>query len=309
MLAKLTLVLWLVVSCGEPPVTEYVVVPTTEASRNVPDSTFTPLPVTLTVTPTQPSLPTLSSTQIKEVVRDLYTNNGGCELPCLWGIVPQQTSVQDVYNNFSQIGTIRDVTRSVDALQTITFTTLPPSDLTGIYEDDKWSFHLRVKNNIMVGLLTGVTVIEEFSVPTTAAFLGYFGQPEEIWIRVIESMSSSEKPDYVIALYYPSKGIFISWRGEAESLVSQTEKGMTVMACPQYMPTKADTAKGSYPPFFYLFSPDEKMPFDEIIKTHISEDPGAPYQLLDKANTEKFYTMYLDPATQECFPLFYSFSP
>jgi hypothetical protein len=307
--AVLIAVLFLVVSCSVPPATDYPT-PATERTRNsstagavTPFATFAPTNI-LTQTP----LPILPPTQVAEVVRELYTNNGGCELPCLWRINPGVSTIQDVYDLFSQIGSFRDITRPVDAFQTIAFTTSPPSDLVGIYDDDRWSFLVRVEYGVVVGFVAGVTVIEEFSVPTLATFLTYFDKPEEIRVRVIESMLVDEPPDYEIALYYPTKGVFIRWRGETESVVAQTEKDITVMICPQHTPTEADTQKGSFPPHFYLFSPNENMPFDEIIKKHLSEDPSGSYQPLDKVSIEKFYTMYLEPGNQDCFPFSYSFS-
>lgn len=307
--AVLMAALFLVASCSVPLATKN----STPATQTLGINLNTETPSSSIFTPTGVSeqiiSPTLSSSQISETVRDLYAHNSVCELPCLWGIVPGKTSFQDVYGQFSQIGTFRDITRSVDNFQTVVLTVLPPSDLMGIYNDNTWSFHLRLVNNVVVGILTGVTVIEEFSNPSISNFFFYFGRPEEIRVRVIESMLIEENPDYEIAVYYPTKGVFIRWRGETESVVAQTEKSITVMACPQYMPTQADTLKGSYPPFFYLFSPDKDMPFDEIIEKHLSEDPNGSYQLLDNEDIDNFYTMYSDAANQECFPLTYSFLP
>jgi hypothetical protein len=245
-------------------------------------------------------------TQATEVIRAFYMNNGGCELPCLWGIVPGQTRIETIEGNFSQIATFHDITRSVDHFQTVAFTVLAPNDLVGAYDDEQWSISLRLENDVVVGLLSSITVIEDFSNPSLAKFLSYFGQPEEIRISVIESQLVDENPDYEIALYYPSKGVFIRWRGGAYTVLSKTEKGITLTACPQYLPIESDTLKGFYPPFFYLFSPDGTVPFDEIIYKHLSEDPSASYQPLSTADVKKFYTMYSQSNTQECFPLSYT---
>lgn len=245
-------------------------------------------------------------TQVTDVIRAFYMNNGGCELPCLWGIVPGQTRIETIEGNFSQIATFKDITRSVDHFQTVAFTVLAPNDLVGAYDDEQWSISLRLENGVVVGLLSGITVIEDFSNPSLARFLSYFGQPEEIWISVIESQTIAENPDYEIALYYPSKGVFIRWRGGANTVLNKTEKSITVTACPQYLPVDSDTLKGFYPPFFYLFSPDRNLPFDMIIYTHLSEDPGGLYQSLSTADVKKFYTMYSQSNKQECFPLSYT---
>jgi hypothetical protein len=47
--------------------------------------TFTP---TLTWTP----LPTLPSQQTRAKIEELLETNGGCELPCWWGITPNETA-------------------------------------------------------------------------------------------------------------------------------------------------------------------------------------------------------------------------
>ncbi len=308
-IGMLMAVLFLVASCSSPPVTEN----STSATQTLGSSLNTEVTSSATFTPTgvfnRTISPTLSSTQISEMVRNLYSHNGGCELPCLWGIMPGKASFQDVHDKFSQIGTFRDITRSVDNFQTVVLTVLPPSDLIGIYNDDTWSLHLRLENNVVIGFLTGVTVVEEFSDPSISNFLSYFGRPEEIRVMVIESMLIGENPDYEIVLYYPTQGVFIRWRGETESVVSLTEKNITVMVCPQYMPTQADTKKGLFPPHFYLFVPNENTLFDEIVEIQLSEDPSGSYQPLNETDRERFFTMYLDSSNQDCFPLSYSFSP
>lgn len=259
-----------------------------------------------TLPPTQTLFPTLSPTDEAKIVTDLFVNNGGCELPCFVGIVPGQISLQDVYNRFSPIGYFEDQTRAVDTYQHIAFATrIPPDGFISSRHDGRWGFSMRVNNAIVLGFLTGATDIEKFSTPSLSKFLSYFGQPEEIRVMLIEQMDNS-LDHYVIALYYPSKGIFISWRGTTTAVLSQTEKSITVTACPQDLPTDADTAIGLYPPFFYLFSPDPTLPFDEIIKTHLSEDPAGSYQPISVNDVRRFYTMYLDTTTKECFPLSYT---
>lgn len=301
-----------IVSCSTPPTTDSPVL----ATQTFGDSfkTETPLSITFTSTdvPIQTMPSTLSPTQISEIVRGLYNDNGECDLPCLWGVVPGKTSIKDVYDEFSQIGYFEDQTRPIDHFQMIAFATvISPINPVGPYNNDTWGFGMRVekKSETVAGLNIRAANIKEFFTPSLSKFLTHFGKPDEIRVRVIESMLVDETPDYEIALYYPTKGVFIRWRGETESVVAQTEKDITVMICPQHTPTEADIQKGSFPPHFYLFSPNENMPFDEIIKKHLSEDPSGSYQPLDTANIEKFYTMYLAPSNQGCFPFSYSFSP
>jgi len=58
--------------------------------------TLTPI-VTDTLTPatTLPAIPTLSAESAGERLLDLLSNNGGCRLPCLWGITPGKSTYQE----------------------------------------------------------------------------------------------------------------------------------------------------------------------------------------------------------------------
>src|SRR6266498_836402 len=161
----LLILLFLVISCNTRPATEQSI----------------PLTKTPILHPTQTLLPTLSPTQVSKIVTDLYMNNGGCELPCFVGIVPGHTSIQDVYSRFSQIGYFEDQTRVVDTYQHIAFATkIPPNGFVSSRNDGRWGFSMRVKNDTVVGFVTGATDIEKFSAPSLSKFLSYFGQPEEL---------------------------------------------------------------------------------------------------------------------------------
>lgn len=243
---------------------------------------------------------TLPPTQRENIITDLYINNGGCKLPCLLGITPGETSIQDVYNKFSQIGYFEDQTRVVDTYQNIAFSTIsPPDGYINKYNDNKWGFSMNIKDNVVIGFVTGASDVFLFSDTTLSKFLSVFDQPEEIWVEIIQAQIGD--PDYSIVLYYPSQGVFINWRGRVNSVISETDSNITVTVCPQLLPTEADTIIGSYPPFFYLFSPNKKMSFEEIIVQHLTHDPS--FRLLDKLSTKNFYDTYINPDTNVCFPL------
>ena len=80
--------------------------PQPTATRTAIPATATPtmpkkiVTVTLrtTFTPSKTWTPTLSSEQQMTQVSDLLTNNGGCKLPCWWGIMPGETSWANAEN-------------------------------------------------------------------------------------------------------------------------------------------------------------------------------------------------------------------
>ena len=296
-----TATLFWLMSCNIQPEDEYPM-PTAET----PESTLNIQPspsatTTATNTPIPTASPTLSPIQIAEGIRQIYESNGGCNLPCLWSIELGKTKIQDVQGRIGQLGTFEDFTRPAENFQRVTFTTLAPDDLIGIYDDDSWSLGFRLENDVVVGLSTGIGIIEKFSQPSTTIFLREFGEPEEIWIDVIPDPVGLL--DYSIALYYPSKGVFIIWRDTVGSLLSEDDSGIEITICPQHIPTLADTMIGSYPPYFYFFPPNSEIPFDEIAIQHLTLEPS--YRLLDDASTNKLYNTYLDPNTQICLPFSY----
>jgi hypothetical protein len=73
----------------------------TPAVTNTLSATFTPVAPTFTISPTcTQSLPTptrLPTVQAEEAeirILELLRNNGGCDFPCWWGIIPGETNLQ-----------------------------------------------------------------------------------------------------------------------------------------------------------------------------------------------------------------------
>ncbi len=55
---------------------------------------------TLTPNPTPPLHPTLTVDEMHAYVKEMLTTNGGCELPCWWGVTPGKSSWQDANSQF-----------------------------------------------------------------------------------------------------------------------------------------------------------------------------------------------------------------
>ncbi len=85
------------VGCAFPPPPESSPTHSITASlSNTEQSEHTPLVTpsktpSLTLTLTRTPLPTLPEDEAVETIRDLISTNGGCKLPCVWGITPGET--------------------------------------------------------------------------------------------------------------------------------------------------------------------------------------------------------------------------
>jgi hypothetical protein len=60
--------------------------------------------LTPTATPTITPLPTLSIVEEGDFLSMLMANNGGCDLPCWWGVVPGETTSQEGRDMFVSLG-------------------------------------------------------------------------------------------------------------------------------------------------------------------------------------------------------------
>lgn len=94
---------------------------TPEATQTV-TATIMPSPtrtLTPTATPTITPLPTLSIVEEGNLLSMLMANNGGCELPCWWGVVPGETTSQEGRDKFVSQGIAHWSVTSDNAFATI----------------------------------------------------------------------------------------------------------------------------------------------------------------------------------------------
>lgn len=86
-----------------PTVTQQSTVLSTSTSNHIvvsPEAITTPTSVVATVLPT----PTLTKQQKAENLTMLLESNGGCELPCWWGITPGESTFEAVKSSFEPLG-------------------------------------------------------------------------------------------------------------------------------------------------------------------------------------------------------------
>lgn len=90
--------------------------PTSIPIPNPVSATYTPCP-TRTPTPTRtPPPPTLTSDERHAYVEEMLATNGGCELPCWWGVTPGQSDWQSVIDYFVAHGGFQFIILSAEGL-------------------------------------------------------------------------------------------------------------------------------------------------------------------------------------------------
>lgn len=193
--------------------------------RVLPTRTQTPLPQSsptmaswVRITPNAPvPLPTA-----KANVAELLKTNGGCTLPCWWGIEPAKTRFTSAFSQLSSLTTFivvkkNDEIGSLDAeFRFPVPETTSSRELTIIYKVEKEIVQLIEVN-------PGKDNQYRFS-----QLLKDYGDPEEVWVEGLFDPTSNNP--FIIYFYYPHKGIVATF------WVDATDQGDKFQVCPGPIP-------------------------------------------------------------------------
>lgn len=253
-----------------------------------PMLTNTPVP-----TPTSSmTIPTLSLQEANQVLLDLYEDNGGCQLPCYWQIVPGETSWQNLSAFLSSVGQITGPggTSKVPSYGVV-FAEGVKNPIGG-FMPIFW-----VEDEVVKAISINSSWVGRDFDYNLSGLLQSFGVPEEIWIRPIAG-SSDGQPYYYLELFYPSKGILVGLLGNAKA------QGQYLNLCPQDI-----FSRSPFPPTILLWNPKEQVGFDSNFgKRLVDDDLGIvvdEYRLLQEVSTDRltnmeFYAIYGEPNTDTC---------
>lgn len=273
---SLLLLMVMLTGCGLPAenvaTTSSSVPVTTTSATEMLQSTLTP---TATSTPTPSSthtaVPTLPVEDARQRLLELLANNGGCQLPCLWGITPGISTNVEARNILMPLS-------SIAAPETTYFGLLhgiPVGAITSLYVENELrlnagigydvfddgdtvrSIGFRVREEKMVtdsyGNLYGEPV---FDFPPFAKRVEYYslshvlskqGIPDSVMISFyLPSDNPSFAGGFEIALLYPEKGIWVHYTMPLYSLAG-TQRG-----CPASAHVEMDLYPSGNPEAFYL---------------------------------------------------------
>jgi hypothetical protein len=255
--------------------------------------------------PTQAPFSTLSPLRVKEEIQKLYFDNGGCKLPCFWGIDPGSSTLPEVHTRFSMLGEVLEEDyRWKNEHKLIPIKVSVPPEIDS-FNEKEWTFYLVISNDIVESIIASSRHIEQTSVPTMSNILTSFGRPQEIWLAIMPHIPKYDADTaYEIALFYPSKGILVMGSGIAH-ILAETEKSVTVSICPHTIAESIDMDR-HYPFSLHLWSPENKMSFTDLSYDDRVFEHGfftILGSLESSINSEEFYETYKDPSVTECFEL------
>ncbi len=263
-------------------------VPSTATLSPLPPVTLTPPPTyTPALSPTWTVAPTLSRQEARALVQDLLENNGGCRLPCWWGIVPGQTDwntarhfLETFVTNIEQGGEGQMMKNGVPVYVTN----------YGIsYEGDiKGGFLIDIEGEIVAGFETGWDRTQKRY--HLQRLLTDYGPPDEIFVGAQRYSSTGDPPPFYILLNYKDENFLANYEMDRKLI------GEKLAGCPQLIN-----------PVLWLWSPDEKWTPDEIYGVVYGDTiPGAPkHPLLSLKEATgmdivTFTAIFKDPASKDC---------
>jgi hypothetical protein len=275
-----------------------------------PSQTFTATPSLTALpsllsrsSPTWTPVPPLPYDKAQAVLTELYINNGGCELPCWWGITPGKNTWQQINTLLSPLGRISPP-RNRQGIISYEIYLLKPKDFmvptisAGGYDDNYFSPWIFVKDGTVLTISINSGWISRDFDYSLAAFLKMLGKPGEIRLKVIMDLPPENSPEYYMDLFYADKGILISTNGTAEGGES------TLRICPQ------EYRNGVFPPALTLWSPSLKITYDEVptsLFAGIGEWNPSEYHLLDDLTngfgSAEFYKTFVDANATKCFEI------
>ncbi len=229
---SLLLVMLLSVGCGRSGIegrTPSPIVSAAPTETTKPTLTVAPLTPTLTPTPirtnTPTAIPTLAVEQARARVSELLANNGGCRLPCLWGITPGISSYQEAR-------TILKPLISISRFEHFDFAS--PDNIYIEYTDGDFTTNTFIAyhysdNDIVSSIGVRVSATQEnpdgfigiydskiFGRRASAYMLPHIlseqGKPEAVLISTDGGRARGKNvPGFYLWLFYPDQGLLVSY--------------------------------------------------------------------------------------------------
>lgn len=283
-LLALFVMLSVITSCAQ-------VTATSQPSVAIPSPTS--IPPTKTLTVTQTSVPTLtsSSTSIPsrpiptpiakentEITLELLRTNNNCDLPCWWGIIPNQTSWSDAEKFLNSFSTIYERQPPSEWFVYDVHSPLP-IEFSDVYA-------VRVVFAVQKGLVKEIEIgYFDEEIYHLSTFLLKYGIPDQIFVSTYSS-DYGLPPNQVplsINLHYPEKGINALY-GTYAIVYEERISGCI-----------------SDSPIIFLWSPNEhSRSIDYILGW---DKNNTPYLEIEQANgmsIEEFYEKYSVLENETC---------
>lgn len=273
------------------------------ANTVTPRPTQTPTLVSPTATATATISPTVSPAEILNLMK----TNGGCELPCWWGILPGKTTIETTKSFTTRFGNL-----AIHALrqETGNFRIWVPDgevqpNIDVIYgplqgEQTEWlrvRLGLDYKNDVGEYAIRDIRgdpqYLDYFPAYTIAALLTTYGKPNTILLNGDMVNEPGLSWVYALTLVYPTQGIWVEYFGSMDSMGGEQHFSLC--------PLQASVSLS-------LWQPGQYNSLEEMLAASMpmggwGQGLGELTTLEEKTEltVDKFYEVFKDASYSTCF--------
>lgn len=266
-------------------------------SKTLPaTATGTSMPtLTQTNTPTlvRPTLlPTLQLTEhalaLRKMVGEKLVDNGGCRLPCWWGITPGETTWEEAKNILRDYDPYIDWKKGYPISEQVvkyTVSLIAPIDVD-------WLTTINPEVTVTKGVVTGIDIYnykEIMEYYYQSNILKAYGRPSEVALAAYSSEDIEGFAPFGMLVFYEKEHFMFEYVGFKS--VDFSETSITICPLGQWS-------------FLYIWDKNEDMTFQEAVQRYFSRSPEVtPLSInyVTTMNVDTFYETYQDENTDVCF--------
>ena len=281
---------------GNTPTVRYTI-----TSSPIP-ATPSPTGITPEPAPSQTLMPTLNATQRVETFRELLETNGGCRLPCWWGIVPGQSTWDETQDQLSHLGW-QDVATSLDS-----GATMHDTYVSGGFNIEVMDIYDNQSSEIfnIISLVERTNIIESIHIqslgwPNPPVFnilwkaympreiLRTYGEPDRVWLYT-DPILMGDRHSYDLWLIYDQLGFILKYNGLLQI------SGENFRICISNSGEQITTLK------LHLQSPEDPTPLELMGNLVSFEDRGIlSIEAATELTKKEFYEMLTQSDESVCF--------
>lgn len=291
---------------------------TVSFATTVAPSTETMLPTlarTTTDTPTPSStltaIPTLPTEDARKKWFELLATNGGCRLPCLWGITPGKSSYQEARNILSPLSSVAETYSDPFTLNGVSMGSATPLYVEGNlhlnnrvaywYDDNGLVNYIAfrvleekvpidvngdwISKTPIYGLPAFIQRTEYYSL---SHLLSEQGVPDSVLIYTSGQSNRGGSIEIDIAVFYPNHGIWAQY----DTYVNEFDIENVINICPLYTHIEMK-----------LYPPGNPEKFYKLLEQTDWQYEKGGFKTIEEAasmSIQEFYQTFRNP-TDQCF--------
>lgn len=223
------------------------------------------------------------------MLRALIQYNGGCRLPCWWGLTPGQTRWETAQELLTALDMgIHAYGEETDSLRSY--------DVTALGSGLRFAQNYVLQDGVITRILVTASpahgygdaqFAQDWHPYRLSQILAVYGAPQQVFLLTYRSGPDSPLPYYLL-VFYPAQGFLVYYTG------NRIQAGDALSICPMQSEI-----------ILLLWPPGEYASLAEAIPQpnpffHPAED-YAPIQEVTEMSVEVFYDRFKDADEQTCF--------